>query len=319
MFNSSSEKPHLRQALAGDLKQGWDSTERLTNRLESYAILKQRTEKFYDWAIANNVSSEGIKYRKVIRELNKCGQYLIFRNYLVSLRTRLIGSCSCKQHLLCAYCASRRGVKYSVTYKEKFDCLQQELNQASLIFITFTVKNGEDLSERFRHLKTSIQKLTRWRSDFLKQKVITPTEMARIEGGVFSYEFKRGANSNEWHPHIHMLAITNHNSRIDVEKLKQEWQQVTGDSFVVNIRQADDNAFLEVFAYALKFSEMSDPDRWHAFKILKGERLISSYGALRGIELPESENDDLLDSDEPFVDVLYKWYNERGYQFIKEL
>ncbi|MDZ4151182.1 protein rep, partial [Methylicorpusculum sp.] len=242
MFESTSEKPHLRQALAGDLKQGWDSTERLTNRLESYAILKQRTQKFYDWAMVNNVSSEGIKYRKAVRELDKCGQYLIFRNYLVSLRTRLIGSCSCKQHLLCACCASRRGVKYSMTYKEKFAQLQQDLNQGGFFFITFTVKNGPDLDERYRHLKHSMQKLTRWRSDYLKQKVTVQTEMAKVEGGVFSYEFKRGSNSNEWHPHIHMLAVTDNCTWIDVEQLKKEWQEVTGDSFVVNIREADDNA-----------------------------------------------------------------------------
>lgn len=316
MAGISNEKPHFSVTLAGELKQGWDDTKRLNQRLESFAILKQRTQEFITWAVDAEISRESKQAIRTFRSLDTCGDYLIFRNYLTSNRSRLIGACSCKQHLLCAFCASRRGVKHSMAYKEKVEQLKADSSDSlDLVFITFTVKNGDSLKERYTHLKGSMQLLlsrrTRQKRGLDKQK----TELSKLSAGVFAYEFKRGANLNLWHPHIHMLALLPKHLKIDIQALKQEWQGITGDSSVINIEYCkNDEPYLEVFAYALKFSEMEHADRWHAFNALKGERLISSFGDLRGLVIPESENDDLLDTDEPFVDVLFRWCSQRGYK-----
>jgi hypothetical protein len=218
-------------------------------------------------------------------------------------------------HLLCPFCASRRGIKHSRIYKEKVDHLKAQANdKLDLVFITFTVKNGADLHERFTHLRNSMRFLLKQRNNQRLSKGTHKTEMAKLTGGVFAYEFKRGSGSQDWHPHIHMLAMLPKNSQVDIAILKQEWLDITGDSSVINIKRADDNGYLEVFAYALKFSEMENIDRWDAFNLLRRERLISSFGELRGVELPEEETDDLLDSNEPFVDVLYRWCLGRGYE-----
>lgn len=311
----NNEKPRLSVTLAGELKRGWDSTDRLTQRLESFAILKQRTQEFITWAVDAEISRESKSAIKTFRALDSCGDYLIFRNYQISQRSRLIGACSCKQHLLCAFCASRRGVKHSVAYKEKVEQLKAESGETlDLVFITFTVKNGPDLYDRFSHLKSSMQRLLKQRTNQLSRPSLEKTQMIKINAGVFAYEFKLGQNLNLWHPHIHMLALLPKHEKVDIQKLKDEWFEITGDSSVINIEYcSNDEPYLEVFAYALKFSEMEHPDRWHAFNTLKGERLISSFGDLRGLQLPESENDDLLDSDEPFVDVLFNWCSSRGY------
>ena len=63
----------------------------------------------------------------------------------------------------------------------------------------------------------------------------------------------------------------------------------------------------------LKFSEMNNADRWDAYNQLRKERLISSFGDLRALVLPEDEVDELIDSPEEFEDVLYRWCNARGY------
>jgi len=321
MFLPNNEKPRLSVTLGGELKRGWDSTDRLTQRLESFAILKQRTQEFITWAVDAEVSRESKSAIKTFRALDSCGDYLIFRNYQISQRSRLIGACSCKQHLLCAFCASRRGVKHSVAYKEKVEQLKAVSGDTlDLVFITFTVKNGPDLYDRFSHLKSSIQLLlsrrTRQKRGLDKQK----TEMFKLSAGVFAYEFKLGQNLNLWHPHIHMLALLPKHEKVDIQKLKDEWFEITGDSSVINIEYcSNDEPYLEVFAYALKFSEMEHSDRWHAYKTLKGERLISSFGDLRGLVVPDSETDDLLDSDEPFVDDIFKWYANRGYKHLKTL
>lgn len=301
--------------LADELIKGWDSTERLEKRLESFDILKQKGFNFVEWGVESGIATQNLQSKKIFNKLFDCGGYLIFRNYLVSKRSRLIGACTCKLHLLCPFCASRRGVKHSRIYKEKVEHLKTESNNTlDLAFITFTVKNGPDLFERFTHLRSSMRLLLARRTKQLRTLGTHKTEMAKFSGGVFAYEFKRGSGSNDHHPHIHMLALLPKSSKVDVALLKQEWLDITGDSSVINIKYADDNGYLEVFAYALKFSEMSNSDRWDAFNLLRRERLISSFGDLRGIELPEEETDDLLDSDEPFVDTLYRWCLGRGYE-----
>lgn len=313
------KKPHLVETLAGDTKQGWDDTARLASRITSYANLKFRTQEFIHWAVDNGLAHFNNDTRRVFRNLDSCGEYLIFRNYVESYRSRLLGSCSCKQHLLCAFCASRRGVKHSVAYKEKVDSLIAAVDgQMDLVFLTFTVKNGADLNERFNHLRGSMRALLKKRNNQRNVKTAASTEMYKLAGGVFAYEFKRGSGSQDWHPHIHMLALISKASKVDAAKLKQEWLDITGDSSVINIKYADEAAYLEVFAYALKFSEMEHADRWFAYTTLKGEKLISSFGDLRGIQLPGSENDDLLDSDEPFFDVLFKWCSSRGYHEMQQ-
>ena len=315
MQEIDNKKPHLGESLAGDLRQGWDDTNRLDNRLASMALLKHRTKQFIDWALDGGIPEFDKPTTKTFRLLQQCGQYLIFRNYLVSKRSRLIGACSCKQHLLCAFCASRRGVKNAVSYKEKVEYLRSQANdQIDLVFITFTVKNGVDLHERFTHLRSSIQTILRHRNNQAINHRKHQTEMFKLTGGVFAYEFKRGSNENLWHPHIHMLALLPKSQKINIETLKKEWETITGDSKVINIEYClNDMPYLEVFAYALKFSEMEHSDRWFASQELRSERLISSFGQLRGVDLSDDVTDDILTTDEPFIDLLFRWNHQRGY------
>lgn len=311
-MENHKEKPLGSDVLAGDLRKGWDSTDRLPDRIEGYSKLKKRTEQFTDWAIDSGIAASTFKNRKLFRKIDSCGGYLMFRFYTVSNVSRMIGMCSCKEHLICAFCASRRGVKNSVAYKEKLLEIQKEHPETKLLFITFTVKNGPDLFERFQHLRSSMQSLVRRRNDSIRRG--TSSSFKDVLGGVFSYEFKRGSGSDEWHPHTHGLYLVPKNYFLNIQAVKDEWQHITGDSAVVNVKEVkDDAAFLEVFAYALKFSEMSHPDRWNAFNILKGDRLISSFGVFRGVEVPESLDDELLDSDEPWLDMLFKYQKRRGY------
>lgn len=315
MSNHDMENPSVETILADDLQKGWDDSERLPDRVASYSTLKERTMQFVDWGLDGGIPVFTRADTKLFRKLQHCGQYLLFRQYALSRVTRLIGACSCKEHLLCAFCASRRGVRNAVAYKERVDHLLQiteEGNPQQLMLLTFTVKNGPDLWERFTHLRNSMKILLKRRNNSNKGQRYT--EFVRFNGGVMAYEFKRGSGENLWHPHIHMLCMAEKGTFIDHHLLKQEWLEITGDSSVVNIERVQgDNAFLEVFAYALKFSEMEHADRWHAFGVLKGERLISSFGNFRGVEVDESPTDDMLETDEPWLDLLFTYYTNRGY------
>lgn len=313
-----NEKPNLTATLGGEVRKGWDSTDRLFDRAESFSILKHRTMEFHDWGLDGGIPLFDKSTTKTFRLLRDCGKYLIFRNYLESHRSRLIGACSCKMHLLCAFCASRRGVKNAMAYKEKVVHLTKQTPDVDLMFITFTVKNGTELFPTYSALRSSMRILLARRNQNVNGRGKVKTQMAKLLGGVFAYEVKRGAGRNNWHPHIHMLAHKPKSSSIDIQALKEEWLEITGDSSVINIKYCEnDDPFLEVFAYALKFSELEHPDRWHASQVLKGERLISSYGTFRGIDLGDDVTDDILISEEPYVDVLLSWFIHRGYDSPK--
>ena len=74
--------------------------------------------------------------------------------------------------------------------------------------------------------------------------------------------------------------------------------------------------FMEVFKYAVKFSDLSLADNWHAAQILKGKRLLNSFGLFRGVKVPESLLDEPLD-DLPYWDRFYRFI-QGEYQFTGE-
>lgn len=102
-------------------------------------------------------------------------------------------------------------------------------------------------------------------------------------------------------------------------KLRAEWEAITGDSFMVDVRPFHDqddvlNGFLEVFKYAVKFADLSLDDAWHGYQTLSGRRLIASFGAFRGVDVPEDLTDEGLD-DLPYVELLYRFVRGAGYEF----
>lgn len=130
-------------------------------------------------------------------------------------------------------------------------------------------------------------------------------------------------------------------------RLSEEYKCISGDSFIVDARRIEikdldsfimdssvpsvfeglkpdqhsvAKALCEVFKYSLKFSEMTHEDQVHAYRVLKGKRLIFSYGCLRGVQV----SDNLIDSSQeeleigPYVYELYKFVSD-SYQFSRHL
>ena len=179
--------------------------------------------------------------------------------------------------------------------------------KASLIGLT--VKNEEDLAERYNHVTGSHRKYLKRRKGARQHG-----EIRKASAGVFSVEFKRGNNSGKWHPHIH--AIWLHEEELDKYALSREWHETTGDSMIVDIRPLDLSdpvgAFCEVFKYAVKFSDLADADRLHAYKTLRGRRLLDSFGELRGLDVEPSEIDDLLE-ELPYIERFFRHVRGTGY------
>ena len=259
---------------------------------------------------------------KVHSNLNQCASYLVFNEYFTVDELRLVKAHTCKQHLLCPFCAMRRSGKFVAKNLPKVQQVINENRARIPAMVTLTVKNGPCLRERFNHLRAAHRRLNRRRLDHLNkgQKF---TEWAKVAGGITSYEFTK-KDEGDWHPHIHALVMLD--DFIDQKALSAEWEDITGDSFIVDVRRIKGkpnaggldiaSGLLEVCKYALKFHDMTLPDTWHAYQTLRTRRLVDSFGVLRGVEIPDSLLDDPLEG-LPFLERHYQYRpGKRAYDLV---
>ena len=248
-----------------------------------------------------------------LNRLQSCGDYLIFRHFFTVDEVKLHAARLCMQHLLCPLCAIRRGAKALKAYLDRWEVIQAQKPALRPFLVTLTVKVGPDLLERFRHLHAAQREL--WKRKHRQYQCA----LHGVAGAVWSYEVKRGSGSGLWHPHLHMIALAE--SMPDQQDLAREWHAITGDSYIVDVRPIDQvdpvRGFVEVFKYAVKFSDQSHADTVHAFLTLRGKRLLASAGCFRGVVVPESLCDDHTALDGlPYVDLFYR-YMPGGYTLTR--
>lgn len=298
---TEKKNPQNVDALAGETCLGADTAEALPRRLERYGKARERATRMADYAQANG-------HGKEYHLLDTCGNYLQFRHYYTVDKVRLHAANLCRKHLLCPLCAIRRGSKALSAYLDRFAAIKAEKPHLRPYFVTFTVKNGDNLWERFTHLRQSMQAMNKRRTGKGQSG-----EVCKAAGAVWSYEVTNKGNG--WHPHAHAIWLCE--EAPDQRKLKAEWEALTGDSHQVKVVEIEGDhveGFLEVFKYSLKFGELELADNWHAYEVLSGENLLASFGCFRGVVVPEALTDEPLDG-LPFVDLLYRYVRGVGYAY----
>lgn len=337
--NSSEGKPDR-------LRQVWKTNgdDQHQKTLGSYAAAKQHQEGVSAFILAHH--PELVKEYHILRG---CASWLRFHHYFATGEStdeyRLREGITCKKHLLCNCCAIRRSAILVKTYEERIRHLLTEHPDWVPVLITKTVKNGPDLDERFRHITKAHRHLVHNRRNALTSVSWRSDSVLRyVHGAAGSYEFKRGSGSSDWHPHMHEVALldgsrfsftqqTRKGKKVWVPlefeaELRREWNAITGDSYIIDVRRIDINnekdffgGFCEAFKYALKMNELDTADQIHAYKTLKGRRLVYSYGALWGLEVPDDLSDaidDLERSILPYEELLYRWQSDRRRYKLEE-
>jgi len=258
--------------------------------------------------------------------------------YLPDHERTTVESCNwCNMPRLCIPCGHARGMKLAQAASEKIAFLLLADPGLRPVMATITVKNGPDLAERVDHLFDSWDSAWRRRKKYREgRRPWTPLD--DVQGSILSCEIKRGP-AGGWHPHFHCLWLVpgdrwksklyGQDKRILVddmhEALCREWQEVTGDSANIgvnflNTAHAMDAGLpvteeelrvelFEVFKYMCKPGETPAADVVHAWQVTQGKRLVRSHGILKGLQVPESLNDELLDG--PSWQFYYRWLQGR--------
>ena len=276
---------------------------------------KRRTLTVLDY-LNNEISSHKLSASQFFR-YSYCHNHLLFHHYPALEKTKLHEVMHCDIHLLCPMCAIRRAARSVMKYEEKYRELLSRNPVLKLYYVVLTVKNMENLEEGFEHLEKSMRLLVKRRREAIsyvngKSKAsayAAGSVFAGVAAGAYSFEVKRGANSGLWHPHVNLLLLSD--KQIRTPQLMNEWYSITEDSYIVDCQRVRDSkqSFVEIFKYALKFSDMTPADTYHTWETLRTRRLCGSFGDFRGLEITKA--DEHVEPSEEFIELFYRFEAKR--------
>ena len=301
------ETPHPDQ-LGGETGKRGGAAD-LSARAGRYGTAKSHTLRLVAGIGAARLADLRIPFRRVL----ECGDWLKFRDYYTGPGLKLHSANFCKNTLICSLCAIRRASRNLAAYLDRLQVVQAERPTLLPYLVTLTVRNRSDLGEALAHLTDSLKLLHHRRVEKKSRSL-----MRDVAGGVFSIEVTN--TGKEWHPHVHAIWLAE--EAPDMYALRAEWEQITGDSFMCDVRpiekmedapaDVDPHAkgFAEVFKYALKPSELGPERMVEAYPILKGKRLLGSFGVFRGVAEVKELADDLTGLDDlPYIEYLLRFIN----------
>ena len=171
--------------------------------------------------------------------------------------------------------------------KLRSQCIANALHEAArdrvVRFVTLTLKHRtEPLATTLDRLYDSFAKLRR-----------TKLWKKCVHGGAAFVEIKWIENSEQWHPHLHVICM---GSFLPQPKLRAQWFSITGDSHIVDVRLVRDKVEMTryVTKYVTKFLSNSFVNRPslldEAVSAMCARRLCLTFGSWRGILLTKDDS-----------------------------
>lgn len=200
-------------------------------------------------------------------EFESCGLFaFVLRSIEDPDKYRIAGSC-CRDRF-CIPCATERSCIIAANVIEI-------IGQREVRFLTLTIKtHAEPLTQQLDKLYRSFQALRR-------RKIWGQ----HVTGGVAFLELKWSHSGQRWHPHLHCLV---EGVWLDKRELQRIWKQITGDSFVVDIRRPKTTT--AVTSYVTKYASKpinntfaNEPELLdEAIVALHARKLCVTFGRWRG-------------------------------------
>lgn len=144
-------------------------------------------------------------------------------------------------------------------------------------FLTLTVKHsGQVLSEQLDSLYSSWQSLRKLRRMH-----------DHCRGGIWFFQLCFNPKTSEWHPHLHCIIDSDYISK---NWLHRQWERITGDSKVIDIRTVRDpkDVASYVARYAARPSQLAHlPSKWAIELVVSmhGRRMCGTWGTARCVSL----------------------------------
>lgn len=251
-------------------------------------------------------------YQRYANNIAYCGLKKNFKVCEDCHTTYFDGFESCKNR----FCPVCQKAKSLILFSKLYPTILKLLHKKYIIkMLTFTIKDTNNLKDGIWLIKKAFRICThenkKYRAVFDNLYI----------GGIKSLEVKRGANSNDWHPHFHALVVME-NPEEDFKALNIMWNKTIvnlvnsrvepiyedryySDSFTLNddklvfrdklgfvhcqslnMMSLDDRikCIYECIKYITKYSDSLEDDLPELVDSLKGIRAVDSWGVLRGIE-----------------------------------
>lgn len=181
--------------------------------------------------------------------------------------------------------------------------LQAHTKRKTIRFLTLTKLNLDmNLSEAIDSLNSSFRRLRNrkaWKT--------------HVEGGVAFLEVKWSETPGRWNAHLHILIEGKY---WDKSEISSEWNQATGDSFIIDIRTVPPgkgivNYIVKYATKAIDNKTTHNPPRLReAIVSLHGRRTCSTFGSWRGLKLYDSKPEGEWDTVMSLADCIRA--NDRG-------
>lgn len=164
--------------------------------------------------------------------------------------------------------------------------LLSKLPERPLRFITLTLRSNDlPLQDRLNKLY----------KDFAKLRGVLRRHR-KTTGGIAFLEITRNEGTSQWHPHVHIIAAGDY---IPQPWLRDRWLEITGDSFIVDVRLIRDRR--EAAAYITKYATKTLSAKvWNdhtalceAINALSGRRTFNVFGDWVGLNLSKPPSDDV--------------------------
>ena len=220
------------------------------------------------------------------------------------------------------------------------------MKEHKVLFLTLTLKNVDHVTTGF--YKGLWKKWSKFKAQALLGRTVVKINGKRrhvnrgpVVGGATTLETTYNCDISSksyetWHPHLHSLLICSR--YLSQAELANKWLEITGDSYIVDIRQVkkyrarevswkdewveNDRelvaAVAETCKYLAKFSSLPIYEGHKIIEVamaLRNVRCLNSFGVLREfmkIELDRSPQCDKCGAD--LVDVLLQYFGNRYVQ-----
>lgn len=214
----------------------------------------------------------GFNWQRVYR-FSHCGdQAFVIRSREDPDHIRIAGS-SCRDRW-CLPCAKDRSRTIAANLTDLTTGKRLRLMTLTLAHRPVHLRAEVD---RLQASFSSLRRLSEWKD--------------RIEGGVAILEVARGSKNESWHPHLHVIYEGKY---FPQPKLKELWYRVTGDSYIVDIRNVESESML--VNYVTKYVSKPWTGDVERDPLLMAEivcaldkrRMCTTFGTWRGVSLTVS-------------------------------